>query len=204
VVDGLGGAESYIVYRVRMAIERGADRQEAYVHARALLERAEDSPERQEALRLLADRLELPREMLGGISAARTGGSARATPSEPPRVLEAGLRLERETLAAVLANPSLRQALEALSDDHFTHETHRRFRDVLVGGAPAGDELVALHAELTARAERDVLDERAGRELLLRLRERHLRRELQNADLARTTELQAQLAAVRQALAELS
>ena len=46
-----------------------------------------------------------------------------------------------------------------------------------------------MRAELGARAERDAIDERTGRELVLRLHERLLRRELQGADLARATEL---------------
>ena len=45
---------------------------------------------------------------------------------------------------------------------------------------------------------------RTGAELLLRLRERKLKRDLAGADLARTTELQAHLSKVRQALAELT
>jgi hypothetical protein len=74
---------------------------------------------------------------------------------------------------------------------------------VLVRGAE-DSEFVPLRAELDARAERDSIDERTGTELVLRLRERKLRRELAGADLARTTELQAHLAKVRQALAELA
>jgi DNA primase len=209
-VDRLGGAESYVHYRVRIAIERAQDRQEAYVRARELLERVEDSPERQEALRLLADRLELPRETLAGIAPARSaaaGGrapTAREATPEAPRLLEAGLRLEREALAACLAHPELVPALAALVPEHFSDPLHVRFRATLVEGAPEDDDLVALRAELGARADRDALDERTGRELLLRLRERRLRRELQASGLARTTELQAQLAKVRQALAELA
>ena len=76
-------------------------------------------------------------------------------------------------------------------------------RASVVGGAPEDEELVALRAELGARADRDELDERAGKELLLRLHERRLRRELQGADLVRATELQARLAKVHNALAEL-
>ena len=53
------------------------------------------------------------------------------------------------------------------------------------------------------RSDRDELDERTGKELLLRLHERRLRRELQGADLVRATELQAHLAKVHSALAEL-
>ena len=45
--------------------------------------RAEDSPERQEALRLVADRLDLPRETLSGIAPAR--GTAAAAPPRRSR-----------------------------------------------------------------------------------------------------------------------
>ena len=62
---------------------------------------------------------------------------------------------------------------------------------------------MALKAELDARAHRDALDERTGQELLLQLKERALRRQLEGADLARTTELQAHLVRVHQALTEL-
>src|SRR6187397_1634551 len=74
----LGQAESYLHYRVRLELERAADRQEGFVRAREILSKAEDSPERQEALRLVADRLDLPRETLSGIAPAR--GAAAATP----------------------------------------------------------------------------------------------------------------------------
>ena len=75
---------------------------------------------------------------------------------------------------------------------------------MLVEGGEGDEELTALRAELGARAERDALDQKTGQELLLRLRERRLRRELQEADLVRATELQAHLAKVRQAIAELA
>ena len=200
----LGSAESYVHYRVRIELERSPDRQEAFVRAREVLARVEDSPERQEALRLLADRLDLPRETLAGLAAAR---GARAAPgageAATPRVLEAGLQRERDLLAAVVRNPVLVPELSALTPDHFDDPLHRRFRDVLVAGGAEDEELVALRAELGARADRDQLDERAGKELLLRVHERKLRRELQGADLVRATELQARLAKVHSALAEL-
>ena len=201
--DRLGAAESYLHYRVRIELERASDRQEGFVRAREILSTAQDSPERQEALRLLADRLDLPKETLASIGAGRPGSAAAAP--EPPRLLEAGIQREREALAAVVAHPALLRQLEALTPDHFDDDLHRRFRSVLVDGAPEDDELVALRAELGARADRDAIDERTGTELILRLRERKLRRELQGegGDLARTTELQAHLARVRQALAEM-
>jgi DNA primase len=200
--DRLRTAESYLVYRVRLEIERSADRQEGFVRAREVLARAEDSPERQEALRLLADRLDLPRETLAGLAPAR-GGGRRSAQADAPRLLDAGDRLERDVLAACIAHPSLVRGLAELSSDHFDSELSRRFRDALVAGRDDPD-LTALRAELDARAAREALDERTGTELLLRLRERKLKRDLAGADLARTTELQAHLAKVRQALAELT
>lgn len=199
--DRLAGAESYLVYRVRLEIDRSADRQEGFVRAREVLSKAEDSPERQEALRLLADRLDLPRDTLAGLAPARGGG--RRAASETPRLLDAGDRLERDVLAACLAHPSLVRGLAELTPEHFDSDVHRRFRAALVA-AKDDPELTALKAELDARAAREAIDERTGAELLLRLRERKLKRDLSGADLARTTELQAHLSKVRQALAELT
>jgi DNA primase len=199
--ERLTSAESYLVYRVRLEIERSADRQEAFVRAREVLAKSEDSPERQDALRLLADRLDLPRETLAGLAPSRRGGARGA--AEAPRLLEAGDRLERDVLAACLAHSALIPYLAELSADHFDSAATRRFRDVLVTGRD-DPELTALRAELDARAAQEALDERTGTELVLRLRERKLKRDLSSADLARTTELQARLAKVRQALAELT
>jgi DNA primase len=203
----LGAAESYLYYRVRIVLERTDDRQEAFVRVREILAEAEDSPERQEALRLLADRLDLPRETLAGLAPSRSGTSSSGSPrpeETTPRLLEAGLQRERELLAAVVRNPALLDELAALTPDHFDDPLHRRFREYLVTGGAEDDELVVLRAELGARAQRDALDERTGRELALRLHERKLRRDLQGADLVRATELQARLAKIRSALHELA
>jgi DNA primase len=198
--ERLGGAESYVVYRVRLELDRASDRQEAFVRAREVLTKVEDSPERQEALRLLADRLDLPRETLAGIGVTQRVSGAGA---EPPRLLEAGDRLERDVLAACVAHASLVRGLAELTPEHFDSESNRRFQAALVRGS-LDSELTALRAELDARAAREGIDERTGSELLLRLRERKLKRDLADAGLARTTELQAHLAKVRQALAELA
>src|SRR6184192_4362104 len=64
----LGAAESYLGYRVRLEIERAADRQEGFVRVREVLSRFEDSPERQDAVRLAADRLDLPKETQAGLA----------------------------------------------------------------------------------------------------------------------------------------
>jgi DNA primase len=201
----LGGAESYLHYRVRLELDRAADRQEAFVRAREVLSGVEDSPERQEALRLLADRLDLPRETLSGIAPARGGAAPRADGAQPRKLLDAGVRLEREALAAVVAHPELRESLAGLAEEHFDLEEHRRIRASLVDGRAPDADLVPLYAELDATAADEGISRRAGTEMLLRLRERKLRRDLQGeSDLARTTELQAHLAKVRQALTELA
>jgi hypothetical protein len=90
-----------------------------------------------------------------------------------------------------------------MSPDHFDSELHRRLREHLIGEGEAEADLVPLIAELDARAAADAIDEATGKELLLRLRERQLRRELAGADLERTKELQEQLEKVRAAVGEL-
>ena len=200
----LGQAESYLHYRVRLELDRASDRQEAFVRAREILAKAEDSPERQEALRLVADRLDLPRETLSGIAPAR-GAFRGDSSNQPKRLLDAGVRLEREALAAVVAHPELIDSLAGLAEDHFELEEHRRMRASLIARVPPDDDLVPLLAELDATASTEGITKQTGTEMLLRLREKKLRRDLQGeTDLARATELQAHLAKVRQALTELS
>ena len=199
--ERLTHAESYLHYRVRLELDRSADRQEGFVRAREVLAKAEDSPERQEALRLLADRLDLPKETLRGLAPAQHG-AGRTAATDAPRLLGGGDRLERDALAACLAHEPLVRGLAELTPEHFDSEANRRFRAMLVTGKD-DPELTALRAELDARAAEEAIDERTGTELLLQLRERKLKRDLAGADLARTTELQAHLVKVRQALAEL-
>jgi hypothetical protein len=197
----LARAESYLGYRVRLEIERAADRQEAFVRVRDVLSRFDDSPERQDAIRFAADKLDLPKETQAGL-APRIG--AQSTGSVSPRLLDAGQRLERDALAGVAAHRSLVRILAELGPEHFDSETFRRVRDQLVSEAEPDGELVGLLAELDARAASEGIDERTAEELLLRLRERRLRRELSDADPSRTLELQAALAKIVTAMEEIS
>jgi DNA primase len=197
----LARAESYLSYRVRLEIERAADRQEGFVRVREVLARFEDSPERQDAVRLAADRLDLPKETQAGLAPR---GRRGATGEISPRLLEKGSRLERDALAGVAAHPELRGVLAELAPEHFDAELHRRARAHLLEPAEADEELVPLLAELDARAATEGIDEETAKELLLRLRERQLRRELENADLERTRELQEQLAKIRATAANLT
>jgi DNA primase len=198
----LGRAEGYVLYRVRLEVERAPDRQEAFVRAREILARFEDSPERQEALRLVADRLDLPRETQAGLVPRR--GRTSAAPAVSLKLLEAGDRLERDALAGVATHPQLRDLLAELAPDHFDSELHRRAREHLLDPGDADRELLQLLAELDARADAEGIDERTTQELLLNLRERKLRREIQHtADLERTKELQEALERLRSAATNL-
>ena len=141
-------------------LDRSSDRQEAFVRAREVLARAEDSPERHDALRLVADRLGAATRDPGRHRAGSRGDRDRA---EPTRLLGAGERLERDALAACVANPSLRTFLAELAGDHFDSELQRRFREALLDGVAETEDLIALRAELDAYAQREGLDERAGR-----------------------------------------
>ena len=198
----LAGAASYVVHRVRLELDRTPDRNEAFVRAREVLQRNEDSPEWQDALRLLAGRLSLPKETLAGLTPK--GGTRTIAEDLSPKLLEKGERLERNALAACVLHPSLVKLLAEVSPEHFDSDLHRRFRAHLVEGGEEDEQLLALRAELDARAAREGLDERTGKELLLHLRERRLRRELAGAELERIKELQSALARVQAAVAELA
>src|SRR5204862_1076197 len=95
--DRLATAEDYLPYRVRVEIDRTPDRNRAFERVREVLAPYRDSPERQDAIRVAADRLGLPASLQAGLApAARTGGAAVS-----PKVLEAGVRQERDALAGV-------------------------------------------------------------------------------------------------------
>jgi DNA primase len=190
----LGAAESYLGYRVRLEIERAGGRQEAFVRVREVLGRFEDSPERQDAIRYAADKLDLPKETHAGLAPR---ASASATGRISPRLLDAGQRLERDALAGVAAHRTLVPILAELGPEHFDSDEHRRLREQLVAGGN-------LDPELDARAAAEGIDGRTAEELLLRLRERGIRRELADADPARTLELQATLARILDAVEQIA
>jgi DNA primase len=194
--ERLGKARPYAVHRVDLEIDRGRDRQHSYLRVQDILNGIPDSPERQEAWRLANDRLGITIQL-------RAAGSAATGAPASTRLIDAGDRLEREALAGCVAHPDLLPVLREMSPDHFDDERLRALRAHLVEGGEAEAELVPLIAELDARAAAGAIDEATGKELLLRLRERKLRRELADADLERTKELQEQLEKVRAAVGEL-
>jgi DNA primase len=200
--ERLESAAGYLLHRTRLEIERAPSRQDAFVHVREVLGRAEPGPEWMEAAREAADRLDLPPELQAGL-APRT---RRKTGTLTHKVLEAGPRLERRLLAACAAHPELvERYLVQLDDHHFDEPLHRRLRSYLVGESEPDRELLALRAELDATAEGEHLDEDAAKELFLSLEERVVRRELaevKGGDPDRLIELQSVLSKIHDALEE--
>jgi DNA primase len=186
---------SYPVHRVRLEHARATDPQAAFAAIRAFLTSLPDSPEHLDAIRVAADLLDLPPETQAGLAPAR--GSARTAGVVSPRLLDAGTRLERSTLAGVTGHESLLPELELLGPEHFDDELHRRARAYLLGEEAADGELTALLAELYALPAEEEITLETARQLLLRLRERRLERELAKADDERLVELQQALAKLR-------
>jgi len=196
--ERLAASESYGVHRVRLELARGRDRQEQYFRVQAVLDGLPESPERHDAWRLANDRLGLTVELQRAASTARAGAALS------PRLVDAGDKRERSALAGVRAHEGLVAVLAQLGPEYFESESNRRLRAYLLGEVAEDEELTALAAELDAVADAEAIDETTARELLLRLREQGLRRQLATADGDRVKELQGELERVREAAATLT
>jgi DNA primase len=149
-----------------------------------------------EAVKDASDLLKMPPEMIARLRVADLPPDREANVQDP------GYRLERDALAAVSVYPHLVKTLEALDETHFDHEAHRRLRAVLISPQGVNRDLTNLLAELHARAESEGIDQLTADQLLLRLRERKLRRELANAPEERLQDLQQALAKLRTRIRE--
>jgi DNA primase len=172
----LAAPVSYLVHRVRLLHERALDRNAAFVSIETFLKAQPDSPDHLDARQLATDLLRLPPETQAAL--APRGSGKTGTVSR--RAIDAGNRLERSALAGVAAHPELARILSELGPEHFDDPLHRRARAHLLGGPP-DDELTPLLAELYARADEESITEQTAEQLLLKLRERRLRRELETA-----------------------
>lgn len=181
---------SYPVHRVRLEHARATDQQAAFASIRAFLTSQPDSPDRNEAIRIATGLLNLPPEASAGlIPYQRVQGAGIVS----PKILDAGQRLERSVLAGVAANEALRSELEDARPELFDDQLHRRARAYLLGKESADGDLTSLLAELYAVAEVDGITEETGRQALLRLRERGIRRELEKSEGDRAQELREEL-----------
>jgi DNA primase len=194
----LADAEPFPRHRVRLEIDRARSKEDAFRRVQEIVAGFDRNTEWLDAVEYAADRLDLPEELqrLLPSAVARHGGTVSR------RVLEAGERLERDALAGVVAHPDLVPILAEVAPDHFDLELHRALRAQLVDQGEPTAETTELLAELDARAAAEGIDEETARQLLLRLRERRLRRELAKADPERIEELQEALVKVRTAAGE--
>ena len=200
LAERLEAAESYPRYRVKLEIDRSRSHAEAFRRLQDVIAPFDINTEWMDAIEYAADRLDLPHDlqaMLAPKASRKIGEISR-------KVVEAGDRLERDALAGCIAHPELVPVLAELSPDHFDRELHRRLQEHLAQGDAAEPDVVALVAELDALAAADGIDEETAKQLLLRLRERRLRRELATADDERTKELQTALTKIREAVTGLA
>jgi DNA primase len=194
--ERLASPVSYPVHRVRLEHARATDRESAWMAIRTFLNGLPDSTEHLEARRVATDLLDLPPETQSLLAPA--GRSAATSGVSSPRLLEAGQRLERQALAGVAANDSLLRELELVGPEHFDDELHRRARARLLGQVQEDNELTALFAELYATADEEQITFESTEQLLLKLRERKLERELAQAEGEKLIELQQTLARLRE------
>ena len=112
--ERLASPSPYALHRVELELTRMEDRQHAYLRIQEFLNGLPESPERQEAWRLANDRLGLTVQLRAGVtSTAVSMGPVSA------KLLEAGMRWERDALAACVAHPELAGILAELGPEHF-------------------------------------------------------------------------------------
>jgi DNA primase len=198
--DRLAAPVSYLVHRVRLLHDRATDKQSAFAGIKLFLNAQPDSPEHVDARQLATDLLDLPPETQATFAPASSRSRSAGVIS--PRLLEAGHRLERSALGGVAVHPTLNRYLEKLSPEHFDLEIHRRARAHLLGEEVADAELTPLIDELYALAGMEDINVQAAEQMLLRLQERHLQRQLNEALPNHMGELQQRLAQVRTAIRE--
>jgi DNA primase len=197
----LRSSTPYAVHRVKIALESGESLQERLEGVRKVVAGFEEgSAGWLEAVKHAADALGLSPEAIKRLRGYEIKGEGTIS----PKVLEADVRRERNALAAAAAHPEIGEALAELPADHFDDERHRRMREALIGERVADDDLLVLRAELDAIADREGITLETGKEMLLRLKERALERELKKAPLERTQELQKALMRLREAFGGLA
>jgi DNA primase len=189
----LAGADPYLTYRLRRALDAGGSRDERYVRARHLLVAAEPSVERDDLIRIVADRLELSDDLVAGLTARDSRPLERVarrsttlTPRERDERLFLGLSLVHEGRGNDL--------IDKLDVAHFTDASQWQAA-MFIRRRSAGDitpeeadTWAPVIAELTALAAREGDSQAVLEELFWKLQLRRTQDELkalqENADLS--------------------
>jgi DNA primase catalytic core len=188
----LSEPRSYQTHRVRLELERH-DRHEAYLLIKDFLDSLPESPQKHDAWAIANDRLGMTIQLRAG----RQGAGAL-----PPKLLDASDRLELGALAGARAFPELAPVLTELGPEHFDGSLNKRAVGAVLGVEEADADVRSLLAALDARADAEGIDRQTAEQLLLRLRERKLQRELAEADDQQLQDLQQKLAKVRERIRE--
>ena len=192
--------EPYLVYRVRLEIERAADRQEAFVRVREILGRTEDSPDRQDAV---APRGRPARPAGRPAGRACLADARRARERSRPRCSRRATGSSGTRSPAASRIRSSCRPSRSSSRRTSTPSAHRALRIHLVqGGEPAERARAADRRARRACGSPRRSTRRRPRSCSCVCTERDLRRELArtDGDLSRTLELQEKLERVRKAL----
>jgi DNA primase len=194
-VRSLDTAAGVLTFRVGRALAAGGTRDEMYARAGTILAAAAPSVERDEQVRVVADRLRLTDDLTARLAAARPAAPTAASPQQSARLRRSPReRDERLFLGMALALPDRgRELLSELDVAYFSDEPLREaaghMRRILSGEGETEDaeRWAPLMAELNAVAAREAPSEQALEELYWKLRlyrtEDELKTLRQNADL---------------------
>ena len=197
-------AAGVLSFRVGRALGLGGTRDEIYARVAAIIGQAPPSVERDEQVRVVADRLRLTDDLAARLTAARAAGPARASAAAPARIPRSPWERDgRLFLGMALALPERgRELLAELDVAYFPDEPLREAaghtRRLLAGEGDTEDaeRWAPFMAELNAVAAREAPSESALEELYWKLHlyrtEDELKTLRQNADLelSRQQELQ--------------
>jgi DNA primase len=191
----LDEAQPYLTYRVGLALGSEGTRDDRYGRVRALLSAAEPSVEREELVRLAADRLELSDELTARLVDRQPSSAGNGSAPAPRVGMSARERDERLFLGLCMAFPERgADLLCSLDVAHFADPARWEAATVVrrrLAGELAPEEERAwapMIAELTALASQEATSQRVLEELYWKLSLRRVEDELkglqQNADLS--------------------
>jgi len=190
----LDAAAGVLTFRVARALAAGGTRDEMYARAAAIIAAAPPSVERDEQVRVVADRLRLTEDLAARLTAGRPARPAAAPEHRAPLRRSPRERDERLFLGMALALPDRgRELLSELDVAYFSDEPLREaaghMRRLLAGEGDTEDaeRWAPLMAELNAVAAREAPSESALEELYWKLHlyqtEDELKTLRRNADL---------------------
>jgi DNA primase len=216
--ERLGDAREVLDFQARRIVaqadlESARGRDHALGEVRPLVQKLASKPAtRDELVRYLSDRLDVPREYLLANSPAHftRPRQAVAEPPAQPRVLrlDATARAERSFLTMCFSSELGREYVERLSDDHFSSAPLRRVRDHLarhwddpLAALPEDDPMLAAAIkDVVMRADENHVSEDVLRLDFLQLELRRVDRRLRHAEQDGDFEAQRALAPERQGL----